>query len=211
MQTNNKRSLTCGAIIIACLVLAGCFTFYDGSLDGFTVDGIYDGGTSVNISTCSDAVLSSYLTQAPGISYDSTTDPLTGSLRLRAVTDCFPDDASTGFARFDFVSPHLSNWDSVAGYTFAVKSFVNDIQVQPLLEVERADGEVVFQRMVDAVGRPIFISVPNDWGWHQYAFVRPAADPGDIVIGMRVRVFVPNRSIRLSDDFFIYLDAVFPN
>jgi hypothetical protein len=200
------------AIAAVCLWLAGCFLFYDGSMDGFTVDGIYDGGLPVHIETCRDAVVSRNLLYADGISYDFPDDPNAGSLEYYISPTCFPDDAPGGFSRFDFVSPALTTWDDVTGYRFAVMSLVRGVQVQPMLEVRRADGSSVFLRMVDDFDEPLFFAVPDDWAWHNFTFERPDTGLEETVIGLRVRVFIPNATIaRLGRDaYFVLLDTVIP-
>ena len=200
------------AIAVVCFGLAGCFLFYNRSMDGFTVDGIYDGGFNVNIAACSAAIVNGNLLYADDISYDFPDDPNAGSLEYYISRACFPADAPSGFSRFDFVSPPLTDWDDVTGYTFAVLSHLNNVQVQPLLEVQRADGSIVFLRMLDAFGSPHFFPVPDDWEWHSFTFERPDSGVDESVIGLRVRVFIPNAAIaRLGlDAFFVHLDTVIP-
>jgi hypothetical protein len=210
-KRNASSILTKGLVLLSvCLLFTGCFIFYDGSFDGFSIDGIYDGGLPTNIKTCSDATVRDNLLYV-NHSFDFPTDPRAGALSYFVNGGCFPADAPTGFSRFDFVSPPLTSWDDVTGYNFTLKSFVPSVQVQPLLVVSKADGSIVFQRMVDDFGDAIFIGVPVDTNWHTYTFERPVMDPGDSVIELRVRVFIPNAAIPVLDvDSFIYLDTVVP-
>lgn len=192
-------------LAMASLLVSGCFIFYDGSMDGFTVDGIYDGGNPTTIGLCPDATMHAALMYMYD-SYDFESDPNAGSIAFNVTRTCFPDDAPTGFSRFDFVSPPLTDWNDVTGFNFIIKSFVNNIQLQPLLMIRKADGRIVSHRMSG------YITVPNDWAWHPYTYVRPPIDPTDNVIEMRIRVFIPNRTIATLglESYFIYLDDVIP-
>jgi hypothetical protein len=65
--------------------------------------------------------------------------------------------------------------------------------------------------MVDDFGSAIFFPVPDDFGWHTFTFERPIINPEDSVIGLRVRIFIPNASVAVLDtNSFVYLDAIVP-
>ena len=213
----------------ACLIFSGCFLFYDGSLDGFWIDGIYDGSTKLTL--CSDEEVRSWLQWSDQSFERLDGDSRYGSLRYTINRACFSDDTSSGCNSFAFVSPPLTTWDDVTGYNFRVKAsiatryFTDDIYVQPTLEIEKADGSTVFEFMTeedeDGFDVPIKFNVPNDGHWYTFTFERAAIQPGDTVAGLSILVRIPDEVIAalewdetasgiFSPSSFVFLDFVEP-
>jgi hypothetical protein len=232
MKRTKLSSILAKISIVAslCLLFSGCFIFYGGSIDGFWVDGIYDG--SEKITRCTDDTVRSLL-QWSSDSFENFPDDSEncGSIVYPICTTCFTSETASGFNAFAFVSPPLTTWNDVTGYIFRIKTsipgdylFGRSLQVQPMLEIEHPDGNRVFHIMVDEddFDRPIKFEVPNDADWHTYTYTRPTINPDDTVIGLSVVVFIPNEAIANLEQInaergpyaeergFVYLDAVVP-
>lgn len=221
MKRQKRTSIWKKTLMVAsvCLLFSGCFIFYDGSMDGFAVDGIYDGGNPNMVSSCSDDDIRSSL-EYNNQSFDNLPDDnRSGSIAFRVGNDCFPLNTLTGFSRFDFVSPSLTSWNDITGFNFTMMSTVGGftfpvLRVQPLLEIQKPDGSTTFLRMEDDLGAPIFLELTRDTEWHTFTFERPpeSIDPTDNVIGLRVRVFIADEVIPalISGTDYVYLDTVVP-
>ena len=184
------------AIVTTTILLSGClqdnFGFDEGSMEGFTLDGLYNGGTSTHIEECDQGVL----TTGPEfwLSPDSVLapeDPDSGSIGLRIVPYCFSDLASTGFWRFDFVSPNLeadSKWQNLDEVAFSIRSNIPGVLTQPMLKVRDAEDDVHFIVPSDGAGGPLFTEVTTG-AWQRVSFdLSDTVKPYDI-IEMRARVF----------------------
>jgi hypothetical protein len=193
-------------------------------MDGFWIDGIYDG--TEKMSFCSDEVARSELRWSGTSNENFPDDNQGGSLAYRINTDCFSSTTASGYNGFAFVSPPLPNsWNDITGYNFSIMSALaggdifRTLSIQPVLEVEKADGREVFLAMADESGDPIFLELPNDGVWHTYTYERQTIDPEDTVIGLTIIVFVPDEAIGaieymeeelLESESFIFLDTVVP-
>jgi len=161
------------------------FTF-DNDQQGFTFDGIYDGGQNVQIASCSnpDTTFQNLPFHSPSVNYAPPGDNTqSGSLLVfMAVPNCFPADStatSTGFVRYGLVSPNLetnSNWQDLDAFSFQVQVNIPGLQAQPLAHVTRPDGSETIFRPVNSGGSPVFTPIPNDGQWHEVRFDLPEED-----------------------------------
>lgn len=218
MKRKKMTSVWASALLVAAVgvIFSGCFIFYNGSIDGFEIDGIYDGAEKIDL--CSDDTVRSNLRWHDDSFDELPDDDKSGSIAFNINRTCLSADTNKGRNGFDFVSPPLTDWDDISGFNFAVKSAItadhrfHHLQVQPLLKIQKPDGDTVFQPMVDDFGGHMLFTVQNDWAWHTFTYERPVINPDDKVIELRVRVFIPDEMIaRLgSDSNFVYLDTVIP-
>jgi len=202
---NVKRVL----FLMIFVFITGCFDFDDNSKDGFTVDGVYNGGTSTKISTCTNAELNALFFNVLD-SYNDPENAEPGSVRISLMPSCFPDDASTGFARFDYVSPSVE-WKDVTGYSYYLKTALSGLYTQPFLKIRKSNGDIVFIREVSSTGTPVFKTVSTG-GWGKYTFNLPDVTYDYTILGVVIRMFVPNRTIALygGPEAVIQLDYVMP-
>lgn len=192
-RTRDSQRLR-GILVWAVLVsfLAGCFTFTDGDKEGFRVSAVFDGDGPTRIGPCSRADMNSALGVARD-SFDEPDDPGAGSLRMQLAGTCFPPEASSGFARFDFVSPTLRDWDDATGYMFVAKANAPGIWIQALMVVRNASGEIVTLRDVDESG-VVFHELEEGRDWAVIQFPRPG-DGSERVLGVKIRVFIDNETL----------------
>jgi len=161
------------------------FTFNTDS-QGFTFDGIYDGGQNVQVAACSnpDTTFQSLPYHSPSVNYfPPANDSQSGSLLVfMSVPNCFPADtaaASTGFVRYGLLSPSLeanSNWQDIDAFSFRVQVNIPGLQAQPLAHVTRPDGSETIFRPVNSGGSPVFTPIPDDGQWHEVRFDLPEED-----------------------------------
>lgn len=192
IKTNFFRSLL---IAPTAFLLAACatysFLFDDLTKQGFTLDGLYDGGTGVHVETCSQADLNTLYTLWPD-SVSNPTNPDARSLAMRIVPTCFPQGTSTGYFRFDFVSPDvsaISGWANIDRVRYSAKTNIPGIQAQALLRIQKDDGSEVTIFAVDGAGDPVLNSVPDLAGWQEFSFEIPEMDQGFQVLEVRVRIY----------------------
>lgn len=179
----------------ACVLLSACatysFLFDDATNEGFSVDGIYDGGYSAHVETCTQQELDALYTIWPD-SLSNPSLPEASSLAMRILPSCFPQGTSTGFFRFDFVSPDvsgISGWSNIDQMRYAVKTNIPGIQAQALLNIRTEDGEEATIMDVDSAGEPIFHTVPDLAGWQQINFEIPDIDQPFQVLSVKIRIF----------------------
>ncbi|WP_395340713.1 hypothetical protein PN836_017515 [Ningiella sp. W23] len=191
-------------------MLTGCFLFDDGTKEGFTVDGVYDGDTYNKLYYCSDpAHLNGWMFVVRD-SYSFSDNPDSGSLRMTLPYYCFSGIAPSGYMRFDFVSPELSEQNDMKRYSYVIKTNIPGVHVQSLLKVKKADGSVVMKR--DASSAVDFLAL-TPGPWTQREFVRPPIIAGEEVLAVHVRVFVENAStLYTGNEAVVQLDqVVFPD
>ena len=189
----------------------GCFVFDRFGSQGWRVRGIFDGGDpTTQISTCGPIDMAAITTSVaePG-------DPLKGISRLTMPLGpgCFPNNASSGFWAFDFISPNLENrpgWAGQNAFTFRINSFdaliiPNGLQVQALMRVRKPDGTESFFRQLHPDGQPRFEIIPAGWTQFSWQFDLPA---GSVPLSVHIRIFgVP--ALRTSD-IAVQIDGVCP-
>ena len=208
-QRRNRHYRTCAhftAAIITAVGLSGCFLFDDGTKQGFTIDGVYDGDTNTKVGNCSPTVLNNNLHYIQdSVSFKQLPDA--GSLRMRMPGNCFSANTRSGWNRFDFVSPTVTDWNAAKGYSYTVKTNITGITVQSLLKVRKANGDIKMK--LDSGSEPAFIPLSPLFQWRQIQFVRPAAEAGEVVLAVHVRVFLSQSAlIYTSPDAVIQLDQV---
>lgn len=193
------------------VLLSGCWTFDDGSKQGFTIDGVYDGGTYVKDTFCSNAELNNWLTLIPSSnSFDN--DPNAGSLRMPIISSCFPGNGSTGYSRFDFVSPKPNgDWQSADGFRFAMDTNLPGVLIQPLLSIRKPDGTIVKKKSISG---PEYIPLQNDYSaqWRTLSYSRDTIASGEEVMAVHIRVFIPHSALySAGTEAIVLLDDVVPN
>lgn len=206
-KTNRGKRifLTTLSIIIFCSLI-GCYYFLNGSTEGFTIDGVYNGGTNTQIGTCNSAALNTWMFSSEGDSYDGL--PNSGCLRFSIVGTCFPTTAATGFARFDFVSPSPTNWSpsNFDGFSFYFKTNLPGIQVQGIAKLTLTNGTTTWYASA-------FYPVTQYDPWTNFSLSSLAGVVDiDTIDEVYVRVFVPNSTISLygGPEAIVKLDAVVP-
>lgn len=186
--------------------LTSCFLFDDGTTEGFTIDGVYDGGSYNKVGNCSSTQLNSELEYYQE-SYNFNNKGVPGSLLMRMLDNCFSPNTRSGFNRFDFVSPILTDWNNAIGYQYVVKTNVPSITVQSLLKVRKANGDIVMKQ--DTSSEPPFILLSPLHTWKKIKFVRPSIEAGEKVVAVHVRVFISNEALNFTGpEAIIQLDQV---
>lgn len=195
-------------LLLLLLPFSGCYLFI-GDIQGFTINGVYDGGTTSSIGLCSNTDLNNWLTYYAGDSAD--TQDNSGCLRFSVSGTCFPSTASTGFARFDFVSPAITQWApapsgySFEGFRFSLKTNLPGLYAQGILKVTTSGGSTTFYASS-------FFALTANTSWQQYTSGIPAGATGFTVEEAYVRIFVPNSTISLyaGPEAIVMLDQVIP-
>ena len=210
-KTNRGKKIFLTTLsIIICCSLIGCYYFLNGSTEGFTIDGIYDGGTNTQIGLCNSATLNTWMFNYMGDSYDSLAN--SDCLRFSITGTCFPTTTSTGFARFDFVSPSPTNWSpsigakEFDGFSFYFKTNLPGIQVQGIAKLTLTDGTTTSYAST-------FYPVTQYDPWTNFSLSSLAgAVDIDTIDEVYVRVFVPNSTISLysGPGAIVMFDAVEP-
>jgi len=182
-------------VLTTTVLLSGClqdnFGFDEGTMEGFTLDGIYNGGTAAHIEECDQSVLTTdpeFLLTPDSVL--APEDPDSGSIGVKIVPYCFSDSATTGFWRFDFVSPNLeadSKWQNLDEVAFSIRSNIPGIQTQPMLKVRDADDDVHFIVPSDGAG-PLFTEVETG-AWQRVSFDLSDTEKPYDIIEIRARVF----------------------
>lgn len=205
---NKLNHLVTGSLL---LLLSGCWTFDDKTEQGFTIDGVYDGGTYKKDTLCSDVEINNWLTVSTSSnSFDD--NPNAGSLWMSIVKKCFPGKGSKGFGRFDFVSPKPNgDWQSTDGFSFAMDTNLSGVMIQPLLSIRKADGTIVKKKSTTG---PEFISLQNNYlsQWQSLSYTRDAIADGEEVMAVHIRVFIPHSALIFAGpEAIVSLDDVIPN
>jgi len=210
-KTNiGKRILLTTLSIIMCCSLIGCYYFLNGSTEGFTINGVYDGGTNTKIGSCDFAAINRWMFNYMGDSYDGREN--SGCLRFSIAGTCFPATAATGFARFDFVSPSPTSWSpsigtkEFDGFSFYFKTNLPGIYVQGIAKLTLTDGTTTWYAST-------FHSVTQNDPWTNFSLSSLAGVFDiDTIDEVYVRVFVPNYTLSLysGPEAIVMLDTVVP-
>ena len=198
-QTNSKTHLPVGApfglaklsiMLLLAVSVSGCFLFDDGTKEGFTINGVFDGDDNTLNTHCDVNALNNrlFIMRNQGVSFPDNPD--SGALVMSMAGQCFNRNTTSGWNRFDFVSPPIDDWNDATGFVYHVNTNLSGLYVQSLLTVRKANGDIVFK--LDAGSEPAFIPLSTLYTWRKVDFVRPPIEPGEEVIGMQIRVFVPD-------------------
>jgi hypothetical protein len=162
---------------------AGCFTFPNHSLQGFTAQGFFDGDTST-------------------LAVNQTLNPLWDPLGFFGPTDgSFSvvlagtqpplSGQVSGFFRWDVVSPDLTNnaaWQGITGVSFRFRSSAADeVELHAIARIRDAAGSAAVFTQFDGTGKPIFAGAfAKNFQTMMDRFTLPA---GSTVVGVDVRAF----------------------
>jgi hypothetical protein len=187
---------------------AGCFNFNQGNnLQGWTVRGLFDGDQSPIVFPITPPV-----TWSDPLGFRSIATNNDGALVLGLDNIATPPSAlfSSGFSRFDFVSPDLTantNWQGMRGISFRMAANpVTILDIQPIISTRRPDGTPALFRPVNG-NSPVFLNFVSG----ELVYRVLSADinvPADhTVTGVQLRVFGTATS-QLPDT--LTLDGVCP-
>lgn len=205
------------AVLIACdetgsNATDACFLFPEGDRQGFSFDGIYDGGsaTQIAVSGCDASTIGLNMGATPN--WASSATDSTRALWVGMTGTCFPRSApNTGFVRFGFVSPDLASntdWQDLDGFRFQARSNIRGVRVQPLARVRMLDGTETYIASRNFPSVPQTTSTSAPWTEASLAF----SDSVQTVLHVEARVFVdPDSSFTYpSPESAVWIDGVCP-
>lgn len=194
-----------GFVAIMAFSLSGCFLFDDGTKEGFTINGVFDGDDNTVLPTCDVNALNNrlFIMRNEGVSFRD--NPESGALVMSMAGQCFARNTESGWNRFDFVSPELNDWDDATGFVYHVNTNLTGLYVQSLLKVKKPNGDIVYK--LDTGTEPAFIPLSQLYIWRKVDFVRPPIEPGEEVLAVHIRVFVPDTAFT-GPEALIKIDQV---
>lgn len=188
-----KRSISAALVAFLALCVCACedsnFYFNDGTVEGFTFDGIWDPGDGyADVETCTPAELAVFPTHW-GDSVTSMGTEGAGSMTVNFIGSCFPDETVSGFLAFDFISPDLSgnsDWQGLTSFDFYAKTNLDSVSIQPYVKVRKADASIKYWFMVDSYGAPISFPLTALAPWTQFDYEFPAGEDMSTVTLMTI-------------------------
>lgn len=205
------------AVLIACDetgsdVTEACFLFPEGDRQGFSFDGIYDGGSTTQIAVSGCDVSNIGLNMGPTPNWASSPTDSTRAVWVGMTGTCFPQSApNTGFVRYGFVSPDLASntdWQNLDGFRFQARSNIRGVRVQPLALVRKLDGTETYIASNSFPSLPQTTSTSAPWTEASLTF----PDSVQTVLRVEARVFVnPDSSFTYpSPESAVWIDGVCP-
>jgi len=205
------------AVLIACDetgsdTTEACFLFPEGDRQGFSFDGIYDGGTATQIAVSGCDVSNIGLNMGGTPNWPSSATDDTRAVWVGMTGTCFPQSApNTGFVRYGFVSPDLAfntDWQDLDGFRFQARSNIRGVRVQPLARVRKLDGTETY--IASRTFPPLPQTTSTSAPWTEASLTFP--DSVQTVLHVEARVFVdPDSSFTYpSPETAVWIDGVCP-
>ncbi len=217
-----------GASLLLRYAPPGLVSFNNGTAQGWTLDGLYDGDTpTMLLDTKGKAVWIDYTDIGAKPDFDKMGNNKGAVIHIAGPGLPKSDQATSGFWRFDFVSPDVSNdaqWQGINGVAASLtdKTSLTGLtapHVQFLLQVKKPDGSTTFlvetTTMPSGTAEPVFYPLDPKrlWEWNHLASIIPVPQ-GYVVEHIHIRVFGvaehPSNTQSLYAVGYIALDSVSP-